>query len=163
MSKLYFQHHYSSLQCHMILQKLFWYADYQWWDQLLPPNIFLEPVILFSGIKSCKEQHLYKIEIFCNKFLQWLFINLTYPCWIKALITFKKNKIKYTDPKLLNGSVYCYKRLLFWINAVFFLLFIHQRILNSLSQVSKNIKQHWKIMCIFSQMLYMWLYLRNCL
>ncbi len=26
-AQLYFQHHYSSLQCHMILQKSFWYSD----------------------------------------------------------------------------------------------------------------------------------------
>ncbi len=27
MAKLHFKHHYSSLQCHMILQKSLWYAD----------------------------------------------------------------------------------------------------------------------------------------
>ncbi len=79
-SKLYFQHHYSSLQCHMIFRN---HSNmliccsrnisdyYQCWKQLCC-TIFLWKLwyILFfrihRWIESSKEQHLFEIEIFCN-------------------------------------------------------------------------------------------------
>ncbi len=78
-SKLNFQHHYSSLQCHMIFRN---HSNmliccsrnisdyYQCWKQLCCP-IFLGKLwyILFfrihRWIESSKEQHLFEIEIFC--------------------------------------------------------------------------------------------------
>ncbi len=39
-SKLNFQQHYSSLQCHMIFQKSFWYADL-----MLKKNFWLLPML----------------------------------------------------------------------------------------------------------------------
>ncbi len=79
-SKLYFQHHYSSLQCHMIFRNhnnmLICCSRnisdyYQCWKQLCC-SIFLWKLwyILFFRIhrwtESSKEQHLFEIEIFCN-------------------------------------------------------------------------------------------------
>ncbi len=76
-SKLYFQHHYSSLQCHMIFRNhnnmlLKKHSDYyQCWKQLCC-TIFLWKLwyILFfrihRWIESSKEQHLFEIEIYCN-------------------------------------------------------------------------------------------------
>ncbi len=78
--KLYFQHHYSSLQCHMIFRNhsnmLIFCSrnisvDYQCWKQLCC-TIFLWKLwcILFFRIlwwiESSKEQHLFGLEIFCN-------------------------------------------------------------------------------------------------
>ncbi len=79
-SKLYFQHHYSSLQCHMIFRNhnnmLICCSRnisdyYQCWKQLWC-TIFLWKLwcMLFfrihRWIESSKEQHLFEIEIFCN-------------------------------------------------------------------------------------------------
>ncbi len=79
-SNLYFQHHYSSLQCHMIFRNhnnmLICCSRnisdyYQCWKQLCC-TIFLWKswCILFfrihRWIESSKEQHLFEIEIFCN-------------------------------------------------------------------------------------------------
>ncbi len=76
-AQLYFQHHYSSLQCHMIFRNhsniLICCSTnisdyYQCWKHL----IFLQKLwyILFfrihRWIESSKEQHLFEIEIFCN-------------------------------------------------------------------------------------------------
>ncbi len=46
MANLYFQHHYSSLQCHMILQKSFKYADL-----LLKNFLFIYKKLYFYSIK----------------------------------------------------------------------------------------------------------------
>ncbi len=79
-SKLYFQHHYSSLQCHMIFRNhnnmLICCSRnisdyYQCWKQLCC-TIFLWKrwwILFFRihrSIESSKEQHLFEIEIFCN-------------------------------------------------------------------------------------------------
>ncbi len=79
-SKLYFQHHYCSLQCHMIFRNhnnmLICCSRnisdyYQCWKQLCC-TIFLLKLwcILFfrihRWIESSKEQHLFEIEAFCN-------------------------------------------------------------------------------------------------
>ncbi len=88
--QLYFQHHYSSLQCHMIFRNHFnmlIYCSrnisdyYQCWKQLWKlwcilfffdvfPFICLFLFVYFSLIlwwtESSKEQHLFEVEIFCN-------------------------------------------------------------------------------------------------
>ncbi len=79
-ANLYFQHHYCSLQCHMIFRNhnnmLICCSRnisdyYQCWKQLCC-SIFLWKLwcILFfrihRWIESSKEQHLYETEIFCN-------------------------------------------------------------------------------------------------
>ncbi len=99
-SKLYFQHHYCSLQCHMIFRNhnnmLICCSRnisdyYQCWKQLCC-TIFLWKLwcILFFSIhrltERSKEQHLFEIEKHC--------INLMHP-WL----------IKYTNSKLLNGYI----------------------------------------------------------
>ncbi len=112
-SKLYFQHHYSSLQCHMIFRNhnnmLICCSRnisdyYQCWKQLCCTIFLWKPwYILFfrihRWIESSKEQHLFEIDII-NVFTG---INLMRHWCIKVLISFKKEK---SDPKLLNGSVY---------------------------------------------------------
>ncbi len=79
-SKLYFQHHYCSLQCHMIFRNHYNMliccsrniSDYyQCWKQLCCPIFLWKPwYILFFRIlwwiESSKEQHLFEMEIFCN-------------------------------------------------------------------------------------------------
>ncbi len=79
-SKLYFQHHYSSLQCHMIFRN---HSNmliccsrnisdyYQCWKQLCCPIFLWKPwcILFFTilwWIESSKEQHLFETEIFCN-------------------------------------------------------------------------------------------------
>ncbi len=76
-SKLYFQHHYCSLQCHMIFRNhnnILIYCSrnisdyYQCWKQLCC-TIFLWCILFFRihrWIESSKEQRLLEIEIFCN-------------------------------------------------------------------------------------------------
>jgi len=49
MAKLNFQHHYSSLQCHMILQKSFWYADLLLKKHFL---LMLKTVLLLNTFKE---------------------------------------------------------------------------------------------------------------
>ncbi len=71
-AKLYFQHHYSSFQCHLILQKSFWFAA-QCWKQFMLLNIFVRTVIHHTfiiqdflknkNVHRTKAQHLF--EIFC--------------------------------------------------------------------------------------------------
>jgi len=59
MVKLNFQHHYSSLQCHMILQKSLKYGDL-----LLKRHfsLMLETVLLIHMLmKSANAQHLFEI------------------------------------------------------------------------------------------------------
>ncbi len=79
-SNLYFQHHYSSLQCHMIFRNHYNMliccsrniSDYyQCWKQLCCTIFLWKPsYILFfrihRWIESSKEQCLFEIEIFCN-------------------------------------------------------------------------------------------------
>ncbi len=113
-SKLYFQHHYSSLQCHMIFRNhnnmLICCSRnisdyYQCWKQLCC-TIFLWKLwwILFfrihRWIESSEEQHLFEIEIFCN------IINVftvTFDQFNESLlnksINFLKDKKKKTDHK----------------------------------------------------------------
>ncbi len=79
--KNHFQHHYFSLQCHMIFQKSFEYADLllmkhslllSMLKTVVLLNIFVETDIFFMillWIKSRKEQHLIKTEISCCKCL----------------------------------------------------------------------------------------------
>ncbi len=79
-AELYFQHHYCSLQCHMIFRN---HSNmliccsrnisdhYQCWKQLCFPIILWKPwyilfFMIFWWIESSKEQHLFEIEIFCN-------------------------------------------------------------------------------------------------
>ncbi len=79
-SKLNFQHHYSSLQCHMIFRN---HSNmliccsrnisdyYQFWKQLCCPIFMWKPwynlfFTIHRWIESSKEQHLFEIEIFCN-------------------------------------------------------------------------------------------------
>ncbi len=78
-SKLYFQHHYSSLQCHMIFRNhnnmLICCSRnisdyYQCWKQLCCPIFLWKPwhLLFFRilwWIESSKEKHLFEIEIFC--------------------------------------------------------------------------------------------------
>ncbi len=79
-AQLYFQHHYSSLQCHMIFRNhsnmlIFFSRNisdyYQCWKQLCCTIFLWKPsCILFfkihRWIESSKEQHLFETEIFCN-------------------------------------------------------------------------------------------------
>ncbi len=80
-SNLYFQHHYSSFQCHMIFRNhnnmmiccSRNISDYyQCWKQLCCTIFLWKPwYILFfrihRWIESSKEQRLFEVEIFCNK------------------------------------------------------------------------------------------------
>ncbi len=76
-SKLYFQHHYSSLQCHMIFRN---HSNmmiccsrnisdyYQCWKHFIflwKPS-YIRFFRIHKWIESSKEQHLFEIEIFCN-------------------------------------------------------------------------------------------------
>ncbi len=78
-AQLYFQHHYSSLQCHMIFRNhsnILIYCSrnisdyYQCWKQLCCTIFCGNWYILFfrihRWIESSEEQHLFEIEIFCN-------------------------------------------------------------------------------------------------
>ncbi len=87
-SKLYFQHHYASLQCHMIfrnhnnilLKKHFWLllSMLSCAAQYFCGNWYILFFGIFWWIESSKEQHL---------------INLIHPCWIKVFISLKKKNI----------------------------------------------------------------------
>ncbi len=71
---MYFQHHSSSLQCHVIFQKSFSYSDLLLKKHLLLVVSMLKSVVLhhiFVGKHETeklnfKEQNLFEIEIFCN-------------------------------------------------------------------------------------------------
>ncbi len=75
-SNLYFQHHSSSLQCHMIFRNhnnmlIYWSRHisdyYQCWKQLCCPIFWwIKFFRIHRWIESSKEQHLFEIEIFCN-------------------------------------------------------------------------------------------------
>ncbi len=101
-SKLYFQHHYSSLQCHVIFRNhnniliccsrniSDYYQCWKqlcWWIFLWKPwySLFFR---IHRWIESSKEQHLFKIEIFCN---------------IINVFTITSDKNVY----LLNKIIYC--------------------------------------------------------
>ncbi len=103
-SKLYFQHHYSSLQCHMIFRNhynILIYcsrniSDYYQWKKLFCCFIILRKVwyvLCFSTDESSKEQHLFEMEIFCDiiNALLLLLINLMHPWLIKVFICSKKS------------------------------------------------------------------------
>ncbi len=60
-AKLNFQHHYSSLQCHMILQKSFQYADLQ-----LKKHLLLLSMSKTVFQYSLMNRNLAEIERFCN-------------------------------------------------------------------------------------------------
>ncbi len=86
MAKLNFQHHYSSLQCHMILQKSFWYADlllqniysyYQRWQQLCL-IFFVETVIFYSRLFDCKAVKIFLFFYICNIFAILIFYYICY-------------------------------------------------------------------------------------
>ncbi len=79
-AQLYFHHHYSSLQCHIIFRNhsyMLIYCSrnisdyYQCWKQLCWQIIVWKPLYIFFfwnlwWIESSKEQHLFEIKIFCN-------------------------------------------------------------------------------------------------
>ncbi len=71
MAKLNFQHHYSSLQCHMILKKIA-LAIFRLIIKLNTLYIFVETeTLLFLNQDSLinrkfEEQHLFETENFCN-------------------------------------------------------------------------------------------------
>ncbi len=64
-AKLNFQHHYSSLQCHMTLQKSYWYADLLLIFLIIINDENSCIASYFSRIlwwiESSKEQHLFKL------------------------------------------------------------------------------------------------------
>ncbi len=134
-AKLNFQHHFSSLQCHMIFRNqsnMMNYYQCCWSNMLIYSetvvllNIFWN-LLLFSLINKKLKEHLFKIEIFSNNIsLYYQF----YPCntsllnkvsltFLKLFKSIFKKKEKNSDPKLLN-SVYCNTKSLFWINTVLF-------------------------------------------
>ncbi len=118
-SKLNFQHHYSSLQCHMIFSNHSnilicctrnIYDYYQCWKQVRWPIVLWKPwYILFFRIhkmnRKFTEQHLFEIVILYISLLS-LLINLMHPLWIKVFISFHNN---HTDPKwyLLDSMISC--------------------------------------------------------
>ncbi len=67
-SKLNFQHHSSSLQCHMILQKSFWYAAQETFLIIINvENNFAASYFCDRDSemnRNFKEQHLFEIECF---------------------------------------------------------------------------------------------------
>ncbi len=92
-SKLYFQHHYSSLQCHMIfrnqynmlIEKPFWLLSMLRTVVLLP--VFVETVIhvfseCFNEQKDQKNSISLQYKPFATLSLLSLLINLMHPCWI---------------------------------------------------------------------------------
>ncbi len=134
-AKLYFQHHFSSLQCHMNFRNhnnMLNYYQCCWSNMLIYSetvvllNIFWN-LLLFSLINKKLKEHLFKIEIFSNN------ISLYYKCYpcntsllnkvsltfFKLFYSIFKKKEKNSDPKLLN-SVYCNTKSPFWINTVLF-------------------------------------------
>ncbi len=117
--QLYFQHHYSSLQCHMIFRNQYnmliccsininYY--YQCWKQFCC-IIFLWKLILFQDSlmnKKVKKNNIIKnINILGQyKSLLSLFINLAYSCRIKVLISFTK-KIQIKRKIVLQKTNFC--------------------------------------------------------
>ncbi len=121
---LYFQHHYSSLQCHMIFRNhnnILIY--YECWNS---SYCFLEHLILYNNI----------------------IFTVTHPSWIKLLISKKKKKKKKcTDSKILNSIKYSNTFIyLFLINAVIFYFLLiresYKRITSPPPPPPKNMKQH---------------------
>ncbi len=98
-----------TLQCHMILQKSFWYSDllHKKTVVLLP-----ETDAFFQDSLSSKEQHLFKTEIFRNIIngLTLILINLLHPRWIKIFISFKNISL---TPNF-SAAVYVYWRFIMW-------------------------------------------------
>ncbi len=91
-NELNFLHHYSSLQCHMILQRI-WCSrkisyNYHCWKQLrcliFLWNMWCIFMILWQ-IECLKKQHLFEI----------FFISVIHPCWIKVLVTLKKEQVSW--------------------------------------------------------------------
>ncbi len=118
-SKLNFQHHYSSLQCHVIFSNHSnmlicctrnIYDYYQCWKQVRWSIVLWKPwYILFFRIhkmnRKFTEQHLFEIVILYISLLS-LLINLMHHLWIKVFISFHNN---HTDPKwyLLDSMISC--------------------------------------------------------
>jgi len=96
MTKLNLKYYYSSLWCHMILNKSLLYAELlrnRWnrcrWKHLCWLILSLKPwfSVFWKWINSLKEQYLSKIISNTNLTLQMyllsLLINCMHPCWIK--------------------------------------------------------------------------------
>ncbi len=105
-----------TLQCHMILQKSFWYSDllHKKTVVLLP-----ETDAFFQDSLSSKEQHLFKTEIFRNIIngLTLIFDQFIASSLNKNIHFFQKH---ITDPKLFSSSV-CLLKIHYvqiWSNAV---------------------------------------------
>ncbi len=87
----------------MLLKKHLWLLSVLKTVLLLHVFVETNAFLFIWGIESFKEQHLFKIETFCNiiNVLLSLFINVMHPCWIKVLISLKKkNNIKRLTPNL---------------------------------------------------------------
>ncbi len=107
-SKLYFQHHYCSLQCHMIfrnadllLNKHFWLLSML--KTVVLHNIFVETVMhyffrIHRWIESSKDQHLLETEIFCN------FMNAFIIAFEQFNVSLMNKSLK-TYHKLLYGGI----------------------------------------------------------
>ncbi len=115
---------------------------YQCWKQLL--NIFVKTLyICFSWFfdDKLKRTNLFEIKQFCNIMtLLSLLIILLHPCWIKLLLSFKKNTKNLTDPKLLNCRfTYTNNFILFYYFTKFFFLLKTQLIITDLSKYNHTL------------------------
>ncbi len=93
---LNFQHHNSSLQCHMIFRNQ---ETFLIINELL--HIFVDAWHLLWYLESLKEQHLCEIEIFCNIInvftiisdqFKASFLNKSMKCWSKCYILIRMNR-----------------------------------------------------------------------
>ncbi len=119
--KLNFQHHFSSLQCHMILQKSFYVylllKKHFWLLSMLKTvvllNIFVEIVIHFIFQDSLmnrkfKRTVFFEIEIVCNivNVFTITFNQLNASLLNKSINFFQEEKKYLSDLKLLSDSIH---------------------------------------------------------
>jgi len=127
-AQLYFQHHYSSLQCHMIFRNhnnmliycsRNFYDYYQYWKQSCCLMFFwkLIRLILFKihrRIESPKGQHLFEIDIFFNIINV---LNITFDQFNAAVMNKTMNYLK-ENPYWCQTFEWTYCKLFKYYNSV---------------------------------------------
>jgi len=94
-AKMNFQHHFSSLQCHVILQKSFWYADL----------VLKKHFVWISMMQTVMLLNVFVVIVHFFRILSTFFDQISVSLLNKSinLILTKKS---FAEPRLLNSSVY---------------------------------------------------------